>query len=423
MLDKNYLRCDADIRFNFKLRGFFFNYLFFEKLDIKIRLLKTKIYKLQHKHNTLSVIVKNLKRNDFSIFYFLSEIFLFKLLIINIKNKLFYLEKIFNDFLLKVPNLLHKSVYVGLSELDNIEIKVFFCKANKTTSIFNDFESDKSYIDFETSSKISGSGFVILKSYLAQLYRALGNYMLDLHIFEHGYKEIYSPLIVKEQSMFNSGHFPKFFKDQFAIEDSDMWLIPTAEVVLTNLISNSYLDFNDLPLKFASKTSCFRKERGSYGSRVRGLIRQHQFDKVELVNVVLPKKSYLYLEELVYHAEKVLQNLFLPYRVISLCSSDVGFTSTKTYDIEAWFPKRKMYIEVSSCSNTETFQSFRMKSKVFDKNKFFCYPHILNGSGLAIGRVLLCLIENYSEVNGDLVIPDVLIKYMNGCDKIKFLKK
>lgn len=195
--------------------------------------------------------------------------------------------------------------------------------------------------------------------------------MLDLHIFEHGYKEIYSPLIVKEQTMINSGQLPKFSKDQFSIMDSDMWLIPTAEVVLTNIVANSNVQLNDLPLKFVSKTACFRKERGSYGSRVRGLIRQHQFDKVELVNIVLPSDSYLYLEELVYQAEKVLQNLFLPYRIISLCSSDVGFSSAKTYDIEAWFPKRKMYIEVSSCSNTETFQSIRMKSKIFDGSKFF----------------------------------------------------
>ncbi len=420
MLDKNYLRLSKDISFNFEFRGFHFNYLFFEKLDIKIRLLKTRIYRLQYKHNTLSSIVKILKKNDFSILYFLNEISFLKLIIINIKNKLFYLEKIFNDFLLKVPNILHKSVCYGLSDLDNVEIKVFLSETFNINSIFNDFESNKNYIDFEMSSKISGSGFVILKSYLAQLYRALGNYMLDLHIFEHGYKEIYSPLIVKEESMFNSGHFPKFLKEQFSITDADMWLIPTAEVVLTNLVSNSHLDLQNLPLKFVSKTACFRKERGSYGSRVRGLIRQHQFDKVELVNVVLPSNSYIYLEELVYHAEKILQNLFLPYRVISLCSSDVGFTSAKTYDIEAWFPKRKMYVEVSSCSNTETFQSLRMKSKIFDKNKFFCYPHMLNGSGLAIGRVLLCLIENYSEVNGDLIVPDVLVKYMNGIDRISF---
>lgn len=421
MLDKNYLRLNNNILSNFKFRGFIFNYLFFEKLDIKIRLLKTKIYKLQYKHNILSSIVKTLKKNDFTFSYFLNEIFFLKQSIIYIKNKLFYLEKIFNDILLRVPNLLHKSVYYGLSDLDNSEIKVFFCNNGKIDCLLKDFETNKKYIDFETASKISGTGFVILKSHLAQLYRALGNYMLDLHIFEHGYTEVYSPLIVKENSMFNSGHFPKFLKDQFSISDSDMWLIPTAEVILTNIVSNSNLDFFDLPLKFVSKTSCFRKERGSYGSRVRGLIRQHQFDKVELVNVVLPSLSYFYLEELVYHAEKVLQNLFLPYRVISLCSSDVGFTSSKTYDIEAWFPKRKMYVEVSSCSNTETFQSFRMKSKVFYKNKFFCYPHMLNGSGLAIGRILLCLIENYSESNGDLLVPDVLVKYMNGIQKITAL--
>lgn len=421
MLDKNYLRFNKNILFNFNSRGFNFNYLLFEKFDIKIRLLKTKIYKLQYKHNKLSVIFKTLKKSDFSIFYFLNEIFFLKLLIIEIKNKLLYLEKIFNDFLLRVPNLLHKSVYFGLSDVDNIEIKVFLCEIIKSKSLLNDFESNKNYIDFEAAAKISGSGFVVLKSQLAQLYRALGNYMLDLHIFEHGYKEIYSPLIVKEQSMFKSGHFPKFLNEQFSIVDADMWLIPTAEVILTNIVSESNLDLHTLPLKFVSKTSCFRKERGSYGSRVRGLIRQHQFDKVELVNIVLPSGSYIYLEELVYHAEKVLQNLFLPYRVISLCSSDVGFISSKTYDIEAWFPKRKMYVEVSSCSNTETFQSIRLKSKIFDKHKFFCYPHMLNGSGLALGRVLLCLIENYSETNGDLIIPDVLVKYMNGLKKINAL--
>lgn len=422
MLDKNYLKLNKKILSNFEFRGFFFNYVFFEKLDIKLRLLKTKIYYLQYRHNILSSIVKVLKKSNFNISYFLGEIFSLKILISELKNKLIYLEKIFNDFLLKVPNILHESVYYGKSELDNVEVKVFLSSDFQSKFLVYDFESNKQYIDFETSSKISGSGFVILKSYLAQLYRALGNYMLDLHIFEHGYVEIYSPLMVKEQSMFNSGHFPKFLKDQFSISDSDMWLIPTSEVVLTNIVANTSLSLQDLPLKFVSKTACFRKERGSYGSRVRGLIRQHQFDKVELVNVVLPQNSYAYLEELVYHAEKVLQNLLLPYRVISLCSSDIGFTSSKTYDIEAWFPKRKMYVEVSSCSNTETFQSIRMKSKVFDKNKFFCYPHMLNGSGLAIGRVLLCLIENYSEMNGDLVIPDVLVKYMNGVNKIKALK-
>ncbi|HIH2762620.1 MAG TPA: serine--tRNA ligase [Candidatus Azoamicus sp. MARI] len=418
MLDKNYLRHNKDSVSNFKFRGFSFNYFFFEKLDLKIRFFKTKIYKLQYKHNVLSSIVKTLKHADFTFSYFLSEIFFLKYLMININDKLIYLEKIFNDFLLRIPNLLHKSVYYGLNEIDNVEIRVFLYNSFKNRSLLKDFEADKKYIDFETASKISGSGFVVLKSYLAQLYRALGNYMLDLHIFEHGYKEIYSPLIVKEQTMINSGQLPKFSKDQFSIMDSDMWLIPTAEVVLTNIVANSNVQLNDLPLKFVSKTACFRKERGSYGSRVRGLIRQHQFDKVELVNIVLPSDSYLYLEELVYQAEKVLQNLFLPYRIISLCSSDVGFSSAKTYDIEAWFPKRKMYIEVSSCSNTETFQSIRMKSKIFDGSKFFCYPHMLNGSGLALGRVLLCLIENYSDLNGDLIIPDVLLKYMNGIEKI-----
>lgn len=421
MIDKSCLRSNKFVKKNLDLRGFNFNFLFFEKLDFKIRNLKTKVYFLQRKYKMISNLIGLLKINNLILSVFLREVLLLKILISDFKNKLFFLEKMFNTFLLSIPNLLHRSVYIGLSDIDNVEVRVFYLKMNVEKKLLNDFESHVEYIDFKTSSKISGSGFVILKDYLAQLYRALGNYMLDLHVFEHGYKEIHSPLIVKTQSMVNSGHFPKFIPDQFSVSDMDMWLIPTSEVVLSNIVSNSFLKFSDLPFKFVSKTACFRKERGSYGSKVRGLIRQHQFDKVELVNVVRPVDSYNYLEELVYHAEKVLQNLFLPYRVISLCSSDIGFSSSKTYDIEAWFPKRKTYIEVSSCSNTETFQSLRMNTKIIHKNKFISYPHILNGSGLAMGRVLLCIIENYSEINGDLNVPDVLVKYMNGVKLIKFL--
>ncbi len=241
--------------------------------------------------------------------------------------------------------------------------------------------------------------------------------MLDLHVYKHKYCEIYSPVIVNENSMLNTGHFPKFYSDQFNLTDSNLWLIPTAEVVLSNIVNNKILEKKNMPIKLVSKTLCFRKEKGNYGKKVKGLIRQHQFEKVELVQITSPNTSYYYLEELTNHAETVLQNLNLPYRIIALCSNDTGFTSSKTYDLEVWFPKRKRYIEVSSCSNTESFQSYRMNTKIKNTQT---PPHILNGSGLAIGRVLLGLIENYSDNNGNITIPDVLKKYMNGKSIITF---
>ncbi len=257
-----------------------------------------------------------------------------------------------------------------------------------------------------------------MKNEIALLHRAIGNYMLDLHVFKHKYTEIYSPLIVNENSMINTGHFPKFYNDQFNINNTNLWLIPTAEVTLSNIIINKKIKKSELPLKFVSKTSCFRKEKGNYGYKIKGLIRQHQFDKVELVQIAAPDKSFLSLEEITFHAETILKNLNLPYRILSLCSGDIGFSSSKTYDIEVWLPKRKMYMEISSCSNTKSFQSKRMNARIIYNNKYE-YPHILNGSGLAIGRTLLAIIENYSIENGDILIPNVLSKYMNGKKIIK----
>jgi len=220
--------------------------------------------------------------------------------------------------------------------------------------------------------------------------------------------------MVNERTMFSTGHFPKFKCDQFKIENLDLWLIPTAEVVLSNIVANKVLDLYNLPLKYVSKTSCFRKEKGSYGKLVRGMIRQHQFDKVELVHVVEPSVSYESLDELVIQAEKVLKLLGLSYRVMCLCSKEIGFSSAKTYDLEVWYPYSNRYIEVSSCSNTESFQAIRMNAKYKAMNNKKSYVHILNGSGVAIGRILIAIIENYLDFNNKLVIPEVLVKYMNG---------
>lgn len=415
MIDFNFLKSNKDyVIKNFYKRGFDFKYDIFFDYFFKIKNLKTEIYLLQREHNLLSYLVFVYK-NDLNFFNFLIlKIKHLKTILVGKNCILKNFDKNFDTFLSNIPNLLHNSVPIGKSASNNIEIRTF---VNNYTSfnceLFNDFESRNAFLDFDVASNMSGSGFVILKSELAELHRALGNYMLDKHIFFHGYKEIYSPVLVNSNSMYFSGHFPKFREDQFNIHDSDLWLIPTAEVILTNLVANSHIKYNDLPLKFVSKTLCFRKEKGNYGYLVKGIIRQHQFDKVELVQVVEPNKSYEALEELVFHAESILQDLNLSYRVLSLCSADIGFTSSKTYDIEVWMPKRKIYLEVSSCSNTETFQSRRMNSKIISKNKNFL-PHILNGSGLAIGRVLLSIIENYSDSFGNIKIPDVLIKYMNG---------
>ncbi|HIH2762936.1 MAG TPA: serine--tRNA ligase [Candidatus Azoamicus sp.] len=415
MIDFNFLKYNKDfVVKNFSKRGFNFDYKLFFNYYFKIRILRTEIYLLQREHNFMSYLVHFYK--DYFLFFnfFISKIKNLKIIILDKSAKLKILNNEFNFFLANMPNLLHTSVPVGQSSLDNVEIRSFVnVNSFFNSNLFKDFEANNTFLDFDLASNMAGSGFIILKSDLAELHRAIGNYMLDKHIFFHGYKEIYSPVMVNSNAMYCSGHFPKFRDDQFNIHDSDLWLIPTAEVVLTNLINNSYINYNDLPLKFVSKTLCFRKEKGNYGYLVKGIIRQHQFDKVELVHVVDPKKSYEALEELVFHAENILQDLNLPYRVLSLCSTDLGFTSSKTYDLEVWMPKRKIYLEVSSCSNTETFQSRRLNAKFFLKNKSF-FPHILNGSGLAIGRILLAILENYSDSYGNIIIPSVLIKYMNG---------
>ncbi|CAB3976437.1 serine--tRNA ligase [Candidatus Azoamicus ciliaticola] len=421
MINFNLLKYNKDFVIkNFTKRGFDFDYNLFFSYYYRIRVLRTEVYLLQREHNFMSYLVSNYK--DYFLFFSFLIIKIKKLknIIFDKSAKLKVLDDDFNLFLSNIPNLLHNSVPIGKSASDNLEVRTFLNDNflfNK--DLFKDFESNKSFLDFDLAANISGSGFVILKNDLAELHRAIGNYMLDKHIFLHGYKEIYSPVIVNGKSMYCSGHFPKFHDDQFNILDSDLWLIPTAEVVLTNLVCNSYINHCDLPLKFVSKTLCFRKEKGNYGYLVKGIIRQHQFDKVELVNIVDPNKSYDALDELVFHAESILQDLNLSYRVLSLCGSDIGFTSSKTYDLEVWMPKRKIYLEVSSCSNTETFQSRRLNVKFILKNRNFL-PHILNGSGLAIGRILLAIIENYSDSFGNIVIPSVLIKYMNGKKNISY---
>ena len=315
-----------------------------------------------------------------------------------------------------IPNLPHESVPLGKSEDDNLEIrrwgepKPYPFKPKDHV----DLGQKLGLIDFDLGAKLTGSRFVVMKGAVAQLHRALIQFMLDLHTDDHGYTEVNVPYLVNSESLYGTGQLPKFEIDLFAVNsDPQYYLIPTAEVPVTNFVRNTIVDESDLPLQMVAHTPCFRSEAGSYGKDTRGMIRQHQFEKVELVQIVKPENSYDALERLTGHAEKVLQLLELPYRVVVLCTGDMGFGAAKTYDIEVWLPGQERYREISSCSNLEAFQARRMAARW--RNPESGKPelvHTLNGSALAVGRTLVAVVENYQQEDGTITIPDVLRKYM-----------
>lgn len=326
-----------------------------------------------------------------------------------------------NTFLLQIPNLPHSSVPVGKSETDNQEVRKHGTIRKFDFTPKEHFElaaCEAGGMDFVTSAKISGARFVVLSDKVARLQRALSQFMLDLHTREHGYTEKYVPYLVKSDALYGTGQFPKFIEDQFGTAN-DLWLIPTAEVSLTNIVRESIIEDKDLPLKFVAHTPCFRKESGTYGKDTKGMLRQHQFEKVELVQVVRPADSYQALEELVGHAEMVLKKLELPYRVLNLCTGDIGFGATKTYDLEVWLPGQNCYREISSCSNTEAFQARRMQARWRNPDAKKPEPvHTLNGSGLAVGRTLIAVLENYQNSDGSVTVPRVLVPYMGGITQL-----
>lgn len=329
-----------------------------------------------------------------------------------------------DDYLATIPNITHESVPAGISEDDNVvtrtwgEPKKFSFKVKDHVQL----GADLGLMDFETAAKLAGSRFVVLRGKMAKLQRALIQFMMDMHTEEHGYEEISVPYIVNAECLFGTGQLPKFKEDLFAVEcEGEKYLISTAEVPVTNTVREQIIDADKLPLKLACYSSCFRSEAGSYGKDIRGMLRQHQFEKVELVQIVRPEKSYEALEELTSHAEKVLQKLELPYRVMTLCTADIGFSAAKTYDLEVWLPGQERYREISSCSNTESFQARRMKARFRDgdgkgKTEFV---HTLNGSALAIGRTLIAIVENYQDELGRIHIPKALQSYMGGVEVIK----
>jgi seryl-tRNA synthetase len=323
---------------------------------------------------------------------------------------------------LGLPNTLHESVPDGRDEAANVEVRKFGTPRAFDFAPKDHVELGEKLggLDFETAAKISGARFSIMRGNLARLHRALAQFMLDLHTREHGYTELYVPYLVNAYALQGTGQLPKFEQDLFRVQgEQGFYLIPTAEVPVTNLVRDSIVEANKLPMKLVAHTPCFRSEAGAAGKDTRGLIRQHQFEKVELVHIVKPADSYAALEELTSHAEKVLQKLELPYRVIALCAGDIGFASAKTYDIEVWLPAQNKYREISSCSNCEAFQARRMQARWRNPETGKPEPlHTLNGSGVAVGRALVAVLENYQNADGSITVPQALRGYMGGVEKI-----
>ena len=427
MLDPKTLKKDIDlISENLNNKKFHLDKKLFLKLDSNRKDIIVKTETLKNKKNILSKEIGILKSKGEDSEKLTMEVELINLNLKDKKKLLDISELKFRDFILNVPNILDKKVPKGDSEKNNKVIKFSHHKnleKEKNTNFWDHSEIGKALklYDNDIASNISGSRFSLLFGQLAQLHRALGSFMIDTHINNHKYTEVNVPLIVNSKSLICTGQLPKFKDDLFEIKNKDdFFLIPTAEVPLTNIFRDKVLSEDDLPIKYTSLSTCFRSEAGSYGKDTKGLIRQHQFDKVELVNAVNPDSSEEALSILISHAEKILDLLCLPYRKILLCSGDTGFSSSITYDLEVWMPSQNSYREISSCSNFKDFQARRMNIKY--KNKFTNkkeYIHTLNGSGLAVGRTLAAIIENFQNKNGDIVIHEILRPYMNNMKCIK----
>ncbi|NLB87732.1 MAG: serine--tRNA ligase [Syntrophomonadaceae bacterium] len=394
----------------------------FLELDEKRRKILTEVEELKNFRNTSSQEVAKLKKAGQDPVELMEKVREVGQQIKDLDEELKNVETDIDAILLTLPNLPHESVPVGPDESSNVEIRRW---GEPRQFDFEplahwDIGTNLDILDFERAAKLSGARFTVYKSLGASLERAIINFFLDVHTSEHGYKEIIPPFMVMDDCMVGTGQLPKFAEDMFKIDGKDMYLIPTAEVPLTNLHREEILDSSDLPIYLTAYTPCFRAEAGSHGRDTRGVIRQHQFNKVELVKITEPEKSYEELEKLTQDAEKVLQLLGLPYRVVLLSSGDMGFSAAKTYDIEVWMPSYNEYKEISSCSNCEDFQArranIRYRPSKKDKPR---YVHTLNGSGVAVGRTVAAILENYQQEDGSVIIPEVLRPYMGGKEVIK----
>ena len=424
MLDIQQLRTNLEaVAERLAGRGYTLDVEAFQGLETERKVLQTRTQDLQAKRNTLSKQIGQLKAKGEDTAPVMAEVAGLGDALKANEDALGALLKKFDAFLAVIPNTPHDSVPAGRSEADNVEVRRWGTPKRFDFPVKDhvDLGEGGGGLDFEAGAKISGARFVVLKAGMARLHRALAQFMLDTHTAEHGYTEVYTPYLVNAASMYGTGQLPKFEEDLFKVprEDAEsLYLIPTAEVPVTNLVRDTILAADALPLKMVCHTPCFRSEAGSYGRDTRGMIRQHQFDKVELVRVEKPENSWAALEELVGHAETILQKLGLPYRVMALCAGDMGFSSAKTYDLEVWLPAQNAYREISSCSNFESFQARRLSAR-FKQDKKNELVHTLNGSGLAVGRTLVAVLENYQQADGSITVPEALRPYMGGLESIK----
>ena len=423
MLDPKLIRTDiTTVAAQLRKRGFELDVSAIDALESQRKQCQVHTEQLQSERNTKSKSIGKAKAAGEDIQPLLDEVAGLGESLDTAKAELGEIQAQLDGILMGIPNLPHESVPDGKDESDNVEIRrwgeprVFEFEIKDHVDVGASLDQ----LDFETASKLTGSRFVVMRGQLARLHRALIQFMLDLHTGEHGYTEVYVPYIANSDSLRGTGQLPKFEEDLFCVDrDAGYYLIPTAEVPVTNLARGEILDAEALPLRLTSHTPCFRSEAGSYGKDTRGMIRQHQFEKVEMVQLVKPEQAWDALEELTAHAETVMQRLALPYRVVVLCSGDIGFSAAKTYDLEVWLPGQQAYREISSCSCFTDFQARRMQARW--RNPETGKPELLytvNGSGLAVGRTLVAILENYQQADGSVAVPDALKPYMNGIEVI-----
>ena len=424
MLDIQLLRTQLDaVAERLATRGATLDAASFTVLEEQRKQLQTRTQDLQAKRNALSKQIGMLKGKGQDVTAVMAEVASLGDQLKADEDSLAALMLRFNAFLAVIPNLPHASVPLGKDERGNLEVLRWGTPRtfDFTPRDHVDVGTALGGLDFETATKISGSRFTLMQGAIARLHRALAQFMLDTHTGEHGYREVYAPYLVNPESMFGTGQLPKFEEDLFMVPRSDgtkLYLIPTAEVPVTNIVRDQIVAAERLPLKFVCHTPCFRSEAGSYGKDTRGMIRQHQFDKVELVQMVRPETSWEALEQLTGHAEAILQKLELPYRKMALCTGDMGFSAAKTYDLEVWLPAQNTYREISSCSNFEAFQARRMQARFRGDAGKPELLHTLNGSGLAVGRTLVAVLENYQNADGSVTVPAALRGYMGNLERI-----
>lgn len=422
MLDVKLLRENLDqVRARMATRGAAIDWDAFVSLDRERRDALAHIERLKEKKNRLSGEIGKLKKTGADATALMREVEEVSEAIHDSETPLAGIEGRFEQFMLTLPNLPHPSVKIGKNENDNREVRRWGDPPRFDFEAKNhwDIGEELEILDFGRAAKIAGARFAVYRDAGAKLERALINFMLDLHTGENGYKEMLPPALVNRAALVGTAQLPKFEEDLFHLAPGDYFLIPTAEVPLTNLHRDEMLEREQLPIKYVAYTPCFRSEAGSYGKDVRGLIRQHQFNKVEMVKFTEPESSYDELEQMVQNAEEVLKRLKLPYRVVELCTGDMGFAPAKTYDLEVWLPGQKMYREISSCSNCEDFQARRANIRYRKEKKGRpIFVHTLNGSGLAVGRTLVAVLENYQQKDGSVVIPEALRLYMGGLERI-----